>query len=54
MNLLAGMIDQGAQPDTIKRAKPFGDVTHEPQPWKHVETLLFNNARHFKPRTLVA
>lgn len=40
--------------DAIKRAAPFGDVTHLPKPWKFVETFLFNNERHFKPRTLDA
>lgn len=38
--------------DAIRRAAPFGDVSHLPKPWKFVETFLFNNERHFKPRTL--
>jgi hypothetical protein len=38
--------------DAIKRAAPFGEVTHLPKPWKFVETFLFNDDRHFKPRTL--
>jgi hypothetical protein len=42
----------GIAMDAIKRAAPFGDVSHLPKPWKFVETFLFNNERHFKPRTL--
>ncbi len=44
----------GIAMDAIKRAAPFGDVSHLPKPWKFVETFLFNNERHFKPRTLDA
>lgn len=36
----------------IRRAAPFGDVTHLPKPWKFIETFLFNDARQFKPRSL--
>ena len=42
----------GIAMDAIRRAAPFGDVSHLPKPWKFVETFLFNNERHFKPRTL--
>lgn len=38
--------------DAIRRAAPFGDVSHLPKPWKFTETFLFNDERHFKPRTL--
>lgn len=44
----------GIAMDAIKRAAPFGDVSHLPKPWKFIETFLFNNDRHFKPRTLDA
>jgi hypothetical protein len=38
--------------DALHRAAPFGDVTRMPKPWKFSETFLFNDHRHFKPRTL--
>ena len=38
--------------DAIRRAAPFGDVTHVPKPWKFTEVFLFNDDRHFKPRIL--
>ena len=38
--------------DAVRRAAPFGDVSHLPKPWKFVEVFLFNDDRHFKPRTL--
>ena len=38
--------------EAIRRAAPFGDVSHLPRPWKFTETFLFDDARKFKPRTL--
>jgi outer membrane biosynthesis protein TonB len=38
--------------DAVRRAAPFGDVSHLPRPWKFTETFLFNDARQFKPRSL--
>lgn len=38
--------------DAVRRAAPFGDVSHLPKPWKFSETFLFDDARRFKPRTL--
>ena len=38
--------------EALRRAAPFGDVTHVPQPWKFTEVFLFNDDRHFKPRQL--
>lgn len=38
--------------DAIKRAAPFGDVTHVPKPWKFTEVFLFDDDRRFKPRIL--
>ena len=38
--------------DAVKRAAPFGDVSRLPKPWKFTEAFLFNDDRHFKPRTL--
>lgn len=38
--------------DAIRRAAPFGDVTHVPRPWKFTQVFLFNDDRHFKPRIL--
>jgi len=38
--------------DAVKRAAPFGNVSHLPKPWKFQETFLFNDDRKFKPRTL--
>ena len=36
----------------IRRAAPYGDVSRLPKPWKVVETFLFDDDLHFKPRTL--
>jgi hypothetical protein len=36
----------------VRRAAPFGDVSHLPKPWHFTETFLFNDERKFKPRTL--
>ena len=36
----------------VRRAAPFGDVSHLPRPWKFAETFLFDDHRRFKPRTL--
>ncbi|WAC72116.1 hypothetical protein OU995_21490 [Roseateles sp. SL47] len=36
----------------VRRAAPYGDVSHLPHPWKFNEVFLFNNDRRFKPRTL--
>ena len=38
--------------DAVKRAAPFGDVSHLPRPWKFSEVFLFNDDRQFKPRIL--
>jgi len=38
--------------DAVRRAAPFGDVSKLPRPWKFVETFLFDDDRHFKPRSL--
>jgi hypothetical protein len=38
--------------EAVRRAAPFGDVTHLPRPWKVTETFLFNDERKFKPRSL--
>jgi hypothetical protein len=38
--------------DAVRRAGPFGNVSRLPQPWKFVETFLFDDQRKFKPRTL--
>jgi len=38
--------------EALRRAAPFGDLTHVPQPWKFTEVFLFNDDRHFKPRQL--
>ena len=38
--------------EALRRAAPFGDLTHVPQPWKFTEVFLFNDDRHFKPRVL--
>jgi hypothetical protein len=38
--------------DAVRRAAPYGDVTHLPRPWKMVETFLFDDERRFKPRIL--
>lgn len=36
----------------VRKAAPYGDVSHLPHPWKFNEVFLFNNDRRFKPRTL--
>ena len=36
----------------VHRAAPFGDVSRLPKPWRVVETFLFDDDLHFKPRTL--
>ncbi len=36
----------------VRRAAPFGNVSHLPKPWKFNETFLFNEERRFKPMTL--
>ncbi len=38
--------------EAVKRAAPFGDASHLPKPWKFSEAFLFDDERHFKPRTL--
>ena len=38
--------------DAVKRAAPFGPVSHLPRPWKFAEVFLFDDDRRFKPRTL--
>ena len=38
--------------DAVRRAAPFGNVSHLPQPWKFAEVFLFDDDRKFKPRTL--
>jgi len=38
--------------EAMRRAAPFGDVSHLPRPWTYVEVFLFDEARKFKPRTL--
>lgn len=36
----------------VHKAAPYGDVSKLPEPRMFVETFLFNDARHFKPRGL--
>lgn len=38
--------------DALRRAAPFGDASHLPQPWKFTEVFLFDDDRRFKPRVL--
>ena len=38
--------------DAVKRAAPFGEVSHLPKPWKFTEVFLFDDERRFKPATL--
>ena len=38
--------------DAVRRAAPFGDVSHLPRPWAFTEVFLFDDERRFKPRTL--
>jgi hypothetical protein len=36
----------------VRRAAPFGEVSHLPRPWKFSEVFLFDDDRRFKPRLL--
>ncbi|MFN9193334.1 MAG: hypothetical protein ACK5V2_06490 [Pseudomonadota bacterium] len=36
----------------VRRAAPYGDMTHLARPWKWVEAVLFDEQRRFKPRAL--
>jgi hypothetical protein len=38
--------------DAVRRAAPFGEVSHLPQPWRISEVFLFRDDRKFKPRSL--
>lgn len=38
--------------EALRRAAPFGNVSHLPKPWRFNETFLFNDQRQFKPLTL--
>jgi len=38
--------------DAVRRAAPYGDVSHLPQPWRYSEVFLFRDDRRFKPRLL--
>jgi hypothetical protein len=38
--------------DAVRRAGPFGDVSHLPQPWRISEVFLFRDDRKFKPRSI--
>jgi hypothetical protein len=38
----------------VRRAAPFGRVSHLPRPWTFTEVFLFDHARRFKPRSLDA
>lgn len=38
--------------DAVRRAAPFGDVSHLPKPWRFSEAFLFRDDRRFKPRSL--
>jgi hypothetical protein len=38
--------------DAVRRAAPFGPVSHLPRPWKFSEVFLFDDDRKFKPRSL--
>ena len=38
--------------DAVRRAAPFGDISHLPKPWRWSEVFLFDAERRFKPRTL--
>jgi hypothetical protein len=38
--------------DAVRRAAPYGDVSHLPQPWRYSEVFLFRDDRKFKPRLL--
>jgi hypothetical protein len=36
----------------IRRAAPYGDMSHLAKPWKWTEVFLFDDRRHFKPQSL--
>lgn len=38
----------------VRRAAPYGDVSHLPEPWLLVEMFLFDDEMRFKPATLDA
>lgn len=38
--------------DAVRRAAPFGSVSHLAKPWKFTEAFLFDDNRRFKPRSL--
>ena len=38
--------------EAVRRAAPYGDMTHLSKPWKFTEVFLFNDERRFMPRTL--
>jgi hypothetical protein len=38
--------------DAVRRAAPYGDMSHLSRPWKFTEVFLFNDERRFMPRTL--
>ena len=38
--------------DAVRRAAPFGDVSHLPKPWVFTEAFLFDDQRRLKPRSL--
>ncbi len=38
----------------VKRAAPYGKLTHLRRPWRVIETFLFDDDLRFKPRTLDA
>lgn len=38
--------------DAVRRAAPFGNMSHLSKPWKFVEVFLFDDDRRFMPRTL--
>ena len=38
--------------DAVRRAAPYGDVSHLPRPWKFSEVFLFRDDRRFKPRSI--
>jgi outer membrane biosynthesis protein TonB len=38
--------------EAVRRAAPYGDMTHLSRPWKFTEVFLFNDERRFMPRTL--
>jgi TonB family protein len=38
--------------EAVRRAAPFGDVSHVPRPWKFTQIFLFDDNRRFKPQLL--